>query len=149
MEYEGPRSPASEEEWKGYYLLRYNVLRKPWNQALGSEKDDSEDSSFHLGIWKEKQCIAVGRLQVLESGNTCQIRYMAVDPEYQGMKLGREILRGLINQAVEWKKEFIILHAREQVIKFYENEGFCVVEPSYLLFDTIQHYLMKKTLVLN
>ena len=39
-------------------------MRKPWNQPKGTEKDDSENSSFHLmALNDEMECIGVSRLQ--------------------------------------------------------------------------------------
>ena len=34
--------PKSPEDFKKYYNLRYEVLRKPWNQPIGSERDRKE-----------------------------------------------------------------------------------------------------------
>jgi hypothetical protein len=38
----------------------------------------------------------------------------------------------------------IILHAREIALPFYEKLDYTVVEKSHLLFNEIQHYLMRK-----
>ena len=58
-------NPKSSEEFRKYYNLRYEVLRRPWNQPLGSEKDESEAMSIHRMIINEEtgNALAVGRLQ--------------------------------------------------------------------------------------
>jgi hypothetical protein len=38
----------------------------------------------------------------------------------------------------------IILHARENVVRFYEKNCYSVVKPSHTLFGIIPHYLMEK-----
>ena len=47
--------PKSSEEFRKYYNLRYEILRKPWGQPKGSERDDGEDMSSHRMIIDEKQ----------------------------------------------------------------------------------------------
>jgi hypothetical protein len=44
------RSPETVEEFMQYYELRWRLLRKPWNQPKGSEKDEKEDEAFHKHI---------------------------------------------------------------------------------------------------
>ena len=34
------RSPSQTSEYNAYYSLRWQVLRAPWKQAKGSEKDE-------------------------------------------------------------------------------------------------------------
>jgi len=38
----------------------------------------------------------------------------------------------------------IILHARENVVRFYEKNGYKIVMPSHTLFGSIPHFLMEK-----
>ena len=40
----------------------------------------------------------------------------------------------------------VILQARQDAVPFYEHHGYNVVEKTFLLFDEIQHYLMRKEL---
>ena len=67
--------PKTYDELKKYYDLRYEVLRKPWSQPKGSERDDKEETSFHRMIIDEQNgnAVAVGRLQ-LNSIEEAQIR---------------------------------------------------------------------------
>jgi len=41
-------SPKTKEDYKSYYALRYHVLREPFNQQKGTEKDDYEPISDHF-----------------------------------------------------------------------------------------------------
>ena len=94
-----PVSPRSEAEWNGYFDLRWRVLRAPWQQPRGSEKDDRELESDHLMIvGKDSRPLAIGRLH-LNSPTEAQIRFMAVDPAAQGCGLGGAILQGLEQRA--------------------------------------------------
>jgi len=93
-----PESPA---HFASIFELRYRILRKPWNQPKGSERDDAEATSIHAMILDENGvCIATGRLQ-FNSNETGQIRFMAVDPEHRGKHLGKKnssISRGRITE---------------------------------------------------
>ena len=57
--------PKSSEEFRKYYNLRYEILRKPWGQQIGSERDERETTSIHRMIINDKtdEVLAVGRLQ--------------------------------------------------------------------------------------
>ena len=139
--------PKTYDEFKIYYDLRYEVLRKPWFQPKGSERDDKEETSFHRMIIDEQNgnVVAVGRLQ-FNTIEEAQIRYMAVSDSYQGMGFGSKIVKVLDNIAREKGSQKIILQSRENALKFYEQNGYKIVEKSHLLFDEIQHWLMEKEL---
>ena len=139
--------PSTSEEFKKYYNLRYEVLRKPWLQPKGSERDEEEETSLHRMIIDEPngKAVAVGSLQ-FNTIEEAQIRYMAVSDDYQGMGYGSEIVKALDNIAREKGSRKIILQSRGNAVKFYEKNGYKIIEKSYLLFDEIQHWLMEKEL---
>ncbi len=127
--------PKSLEEFKKYYNLRYEILRKPWGQPKGSERDDGEDMSNHRMIIDEKtgNALAVGRLQ-FNSEDEAQIRYMAVADEFQGQGLGSQIISALEDVAWEKGSRKIILQSRKNALQFYKNNGYKIVKKTHLLF---------------
>ena len=137
--------PNSSAEFEQYYNLRYEVLRKPWLQPKGSEKDDGDKSSIHRMIIDESngKAVAVGRLQ-FNTSEEAQIRYMAVSDNYQLKGYGNIIVKTLEDIAMNKGIRNIILQARENALKFYWKNGYEIIEKSYLLFDEIQHWLMVK-----
>ena len=125
--------------------LRYVVLRKPWNKPMETATDDLELSSINAYIEQDKEVIACGRLQ--DNGNGLgQIRYMAVNPNYQGKGLGKLIVAKLEEEAKRIGLKTIELQARENALEFYKSQGYIVKETSFKLWDIIQHYLMTKEL---
>lgn len=140
------QSPLNAREFELYYDLRYRVLRAPWNQARGSEQDASENTSTHAMILEGDLCIACGRLQKTETEGVGQIRFMAVDPQYQGKSLGKRIVNYLEARAKDEQLREIILQSRENAVEFYKALGYEIVEPTFKLFGEIQHYLMRKQL---
>lgn len=125
--------------------LRYAVLRQPWDKPKDTATDELELSSINAFICQDGEVIACGRLQ--DNGNGLgQIRYMAVHPNYQGKGLGKLIVAKLEEQAKAIGLIALELQARENALEFYKSQGYEVKEPSFKLWDIIQHYLMAKEL---
>ncbi len=140
------RSPKTAQEFEQYYQLRWQVLRKPWQQALGSEQDEQEQDSIHLMITDEKsQVIAVGRLEK-SSQFSGKIRYMAVHPDKQDQGLGKQLINALENRAQQLGITELTLNAREHALAFYQRLGYIEQGFSHLLFDEVKHYTMSKSL---
>jgi GNAT superfamily N-acetyltransferase len=137
------RSPQTPLEWELYYDLRYRVLRQPWNQLKGSERDEYEAEAMHFAVFQDLVIIAVGRLDVL-SDSVGKVRYMAVEEVFQGKNIGKVLMEFILMHCEQEHLNTIILHARERAVPFYERLGFRMVEKSHLLFGEIQHYLMEK-----
>ena len=123
--------------------LRYDILRKPWNQAKETSTDGMEDTAINAFIEDKGKVIACGRVQD-NGGGIGQIRYMAVDANYQGKGLGKLIVTKLEEEAKKINLHTIELQARENAIEFYKSQGYVVKEMSFKLWDIIQHYLMTK-----
>lgn len=139
------RAPSSASDWKNYYDLRWRILRAPWQEG-GRDRDETDDISIHRMVCTAgNRVVAVGRLHRLEDGRG-QIRYMAVEPGYQRQGMGSLVLEALESAALEGDMQIVILNAREGALPFYLHRGYKVIEPSFLLFDEIQHYLMSKSL---
>lgn len=137
-------SQLTEADLQQLFSLRWEVLRKPWRQPKGTEQDDLDSCCYHVLIRDEANIpVASGRLQENEDG-TFQVRYMAVLDRVQGRGLGRSVLSALENEALRCGARKIILQARELSVPFYEKCGFRITEKTFLLYGSIQHYLMEK-----
>lgn len=139
-------APTTESDYEKYFDLRWRILREPWQQPRGSEKDELENMSHHLMACDEtNNVIGVGRLHAL-SDSQGQIRYMAVATDHQGKGIGSLLLQELENLAIKNKFNSILLHARENALPFYLHHGYAQLEQSHLLFNSIQHFKMIKHL---
>lgn len=117
-------APETPAQWQAYFQLRYQVLREPWGQPIGSERDDLEADAFHQMIVSDsQQVLAVGRLHLLADGRA-QVRYMAVSPEAQGQGLGAVVLTALERHADRVGASAIVLHARDNAFGFYRKLGY-------------------------
>lgn len=119
------RSPQTPTEWDHYYDLRWRVLREPWHQPRGSERDDEEDQAHHAAVFADATVIAVGRLHRI-SPSVGQIRYMAVGPDHFKQGLGSKILNQLEDEARVRELNQIELDARETALGFYTKHGYFV-----------------------
>ena len=136
--------PETPEEFEEYFDLRWRILRAPWNQSRGSEKDKWENIAEHISIRsKENLLLGVGRLHQINS-EEAQIRYMAVEEGYRGLKIGLTIYEYLENYAKASDIKKIIVNARASATGFYERLGFKITGDGHTLYDEIQHKTMQK-----
>ncbi len=139
--------PQTPKEFEAYYLVRYETLRKPWNQPIGSEKDELEDQSIHLmAVDENNNVCGVCRLQ-FNSSFIGQLRFMGVLESAHGLGIGKKLVAYIEKKAKENGIQIIILHSRETAVPFYNKCGYSVIEKSYLMWGEIQHFLMSKTLL--
>jgi predicted GNAT family N-acyltransferase len=142
------KSPQQPAEWASYFQLRWEILRAPWGQAIGSEKDelDNDQHSFHaMALNTNNDIVGVARLHLL-ADSTAQLRFMAVNKISQGSGVGSLIINYLEDIAKAKHSKRIILQARENAVLFYEKHGYKIKEKSFLMYNQIQHYLMEKDL---
>jgi predicted GNAT family N-acyltransferase len=139
------REPKTQEEYEKYYDLRWRILRKPWNQPEGSEKDDLEKQSIHLIACEKGKPLGVGRVH-FNSSKEAQIRYMAVEEDLQGKGVGAMILKALEKSAERKGADRIVLNARQSAVGFYKKHGYRIVGKAHTLFGVIPHYKMRKNL---
>jgi predicted GNAT family N-acyltransferase len=140
------REPQTSQEFEAYLLLRYTVLRKPWKQPLGSERDKDDATSIHImAVNRNNDILGVCRLQ-FNSTEEAQLRFMGVAENTQGLGIGRKLIGYAEERAKKEGASRMILHAREIAVDFYKKCGYSIVEKSYLMWEEIQHYLMEREL---
>lgn len=155
-----PDSPAADDALAGAELtvatspadlersfdLRWRVLRAPWQQPRGSERDDREEESIHVMMRAAGgDALAVGRLH-LNTPAEAQIRFMAVDPRVQGRGLGSVVLQELEKRARAAGATRIVLNARAAAQDFYKRHGYHTTGPAERLFAAVDHWRMRKDL---
>ncbi len=140
------RAPKNQTELDAYYQLRWQVLRQPWQQPLGSEKDELESQSYHRVILDDMDnIVGVGRLHKYKQ-NSAQIRYMAICKTAQGKGLGKLLLKEFENIAMQAGVSIIELNARESAIGFYQQLGYENHGFSHTLYADVHHNKMSKSL---
>lgn len=136
--------PVTEADFRQYYALRWKVLRAPWGQPPGSERDPEDADSTHLMMVDAQHvAVGVGRLH-FNSIREAQIRYMAIDVSAQRRGLGSRLLEALEARARELGAASVALDARESALRFYHKHGYRTVGPGHVLYNSIAHVKMKK-----
>ena len=149
------KSPQLEQEWLDYYDLRWRILRAPWKQPRGSEKDEAESNAYHLmaTAQHQHQILGVGRIHQINA-QTAQIRYMATSETSRGRGVGSKMLKAsslafntIIETAQRWDVSIIVLNAREEAVPFYQRNGYRIIATAETLFGEIPHTHMEKRLI--
>lgn len=108
------------------------------NKAPNDLKQVFSNSRYRWFVYDGNQLIGVGR--ALADGVDCSyICDVAVHPDYQGQKLGKQILNKLIDASRGHKK--IILYAKPGAEGFYYKLGFYPMNTAMAIFADPQHAL--------
>ena len=138
--------PKSKSDFDSYYYLRWKILRKPYDQKIGSEKDSRELDSYHImASNSDGKLVGVGRIHKYDEKKS-QIRYMAVEEDYRKKNVGMLILNKLEVYAINNSIDSIYLNSRESALGFYIKNGYKIIEKSHVLFGNLQHWLMMKNI---
>ena len=143
------RPPETDEDYDRYFDLRWRVLREPWDQPRGSERDSFDDSGVHLMAEDEAgKLLGAGCLHFTKPGEA-QIRYMAVEEFARGLGVGRAMVEWLEEKASQKDVSKVVLNSRESAVGFYERLGYVVISQGDTLFGEIKHFRMQQELVLR
>ena len=137
--------PLSEEDYELMYNLRWRVLRKPWQQPIGSEKDDMENESYPFIVIYNNKVVGTARLHK-NSEEDGQIRYLAVEEGYRDQRIGSKLVRYIEGFATCLGIKKIILNGRKTAKEFFEKLDYEIIGEGPLLFDEIEHLIMHKEL---
>jgi GNAT superfamily N-acetyltransferase len=141
------KQPQTDSELEQYYDLRWRILRAPWQQPRGSERDEYESKAIHaMAIDDEDKVIGAARLHQIDKA-CAHIRYMAVDEAVQSQGVGKALLHYLEKRANALGIQVIKLNARENSVGFYSKQGYVVTGPGHILYGQIMHRKMQKVLV--
>lgn len=123
------------------------MLRAPWNQPRGSERDELESLATHVTARDDGgRLVGIGRVHASAPG-VAQIRYMATLENCRRRGIGRAIVERLEAVAAAGGATLIRLNAREPAVGFYERLGYEVAGDGPTLFGTIRHKRMVKRLM--
>lgn len=141
------KSPKTREEFKAYYDLRYKVLREPWGQPRGTEKDDYEPISQHFMAVDDQNGAIVGCAKLFENETgVAWLSHLAVAAAYQRKGIGKQLVEQVENAARVQGYKKIGCMARLNTTKYFEGEGYKISGLPSHYFGTTQVVWMEKTL---
>lgn len=139
--------PFSDAEWAAVWDLRHAVLRAPWNQPRGTERDPQDDSpsAIHAAVFEGPRCVGCA-LAECDTG-VWKVHFVAVDTSIQGKGIGKTVMTTL-EQAIRdtHTTNRVELFGRFNAVPFYERLGYVVTGPGPTKFETVHHKLMAKQL---
>jgi len=141
------RIPATREEFKAYYDLRYRLLRQPWAQVRGTEKDDYEPISQHFMAVDSENREIVGVIKVYEKepGVGC-FSHMAVIGNYQRKGIGKLMLDAVESRSRELGYHTLGCYSRLNTTQYFEDLGYKIAGLPTHYFGTTQVVWMEKKL---
>ncbi|HUX98666.1 MAG TPA: GNAT family N-acetyltransferase, partial [Candidatus Deferrimicrobium sp.] len=129
------RQPITHEEFEAMYDLRWRILRAPWNQPKGSERDEWETKASHFIALLNDKIIGTARLQLInQDAKIGQVRYLAIETIFQRKGIGGKLIEAIHLTATNRFLNHLVLNAREHAVKFFEKHGYKVVGEGPLLF---------------
>ena len=123
--------------------LRTKVFVEEQKVPPEMERDEHDERAVHALARAGGRVLATGRL--FEDGGVGRIGRMAVDREFRGRGLGREILLLLLREARRRGFRAIRLHAQCHAREFYAREGFRDCSEAFVEAG-IDHVEMEKRL---
>lgn len=141
------RVPETEQDLARYYQFRWEMLRKPLCQPVGSERDAWDVLAHHQMVVDEADNPqAVGRLYI-NADNEASIRFLAVHPAVRNKGLGTLLAMTLESVARQEGVKRITCSAREEAVAFFAKLGFInhgeITTPQT---TPVRHFLMIKPL---
>ena len=137
----------TKEELNLGFALRIEVFVKEQNVPMELEIDekDNSENTVHIGFFDNNKLIGVARLIDLNK-DVIHIGRVAIDKEYRGQGIGRELIIGCENIAQQILKRKIIieLSAQIQAENFYKSLGYNRVNDTIYLDAGIEHVDMMK-----
>ena len=132
---------------KEYYQmvdLRNEILRKPLDLKFTKEELDNEKHDILIGAFEEEKILGCCLLTRIDD-NSVRLRQMAVQNNLQGKGIGASMLNYAENLARDHGFKIMVMHARKNVVGFYEKLGYKVTSGEFEEI-TIPHHVMEKNL---
>lgn len=131
-------------EYMQMVKLRDIILRKPLGLGFTKEDLEQEKDNMFIGAFEEDRMLGCCML-VEEQPDIVRLRQMAVLNDLQGKGIGRALMNFAENLARDRGYKIVRMHARNNVIGFYEKVGYKVKGDSFIEV-TIPHFVMEKEL---
>jgi predicted N-acetyltransferase YhbS len=138
----GVLEPRPSAGYESEQDLRYRVLRQPLGMTRSEVTFAGEAAALHVVAAENERVVGC----VLFDFASGRLRAMAVDPPLQRSGVGARLVRALEAELRARGVARVALHARADVVGFYERLGYVVTGEPFVEVG-IPHRLMAKDLV--
>jgi len=139
------RQPQTPDEIELMYEVRWNILFKPLDLPRGSEKDDRDAEANHFIAISNDEIIGAGRFIKIKE-KIGLIDNLTVAKKYQRKGIGSNLIESMHITARNQGLRLIVLNARKDTEKFFQNHGYEIMEEGPILHGKIKQFKMKKSL---
>ena len=123
------KSPATHDDFKAYYALRYKVLSEPSGHVKGTEKDDYEPISEHFSAVDDDTGEIVGVVKLFERApGIGNFSHLAVAPQHHNQGIGKLLLQTVEKRAREHGFKTLGAMSRITATAYFEKQGYKVTE---------------------
>jgi len=131
-------------EYQQMVKMRDEILRKPLGLNFSPDELEKEKENMLIAAFEDEQMLGCCML-VEENPSTVRLRQMAVLNNLQGKGIGRALTIFAENLARDRGYAVINMHARKNVVGFYEKMGYKITSQEFIEI-TIPHFVMEKEL---
>jgi predicted N-acetyltransferase YhbS len=135
---------ASDALRNAEFDLRWRVLRAPLAQPRAAARFPFEDESLHLVALDSGKVVGCVLFHP-EGADTGRLFQMAVEPERQGQRIGRQLVGTLEAEVARRGFRTVTLHAREAAVGFYARLGYEAFGEPFVEIG-VSHRHMRRTL---
>jgi len=133
------------EEYQLMVKLRDEVLRKPLGLSFDTEELEKEKNEILIAAFDEEDIIGCCILSDIGM-QKIRLRQMAVHDSVQGKGIGASIMSFAENIAKDKGYKYMVMHARDTAIGFYEKFGYKVNSDEFEEVG-LSHHIMEKELI--
>ena len=132
-------------EYQEMIDLRLEMLRKPLGLNFSEDELESEKSEIFIASYDDDEILGCCVLRPVDD-QTVRLRQMAVKDEQQRKGIGASIIAFAENLAKDKGYRYIIMHARDTAIGFYEKFGYQLKGDQFTEVN-LPHHIMEKELL--
>lgn len=141
------KSPVTRDDYKHYYDLRYKILREPWGQPRGTEKDDYEPISQHYMAVEDATGEILGVVKMAEKEpGVVWVSHLAVASQHQKKGIGKLLMAHVENLARAQGYKTICCLSRLNTTEYFAKAGYKITGLPSHYFGTTQVIWMEKSL---
>ena len=127
--------------------LRGAVLRPGLSAKLSIYPSDALPDAQHFAAWSGNKIVGVASIhpepiEEFKNKNAWRLRGMAVDPNFQGRGIGKQILDECLNFVKRFDAEILWCNGRQSALGFYQSCGFKIVGEEFEVAESGAHFVM-------
>jgi GNAT superfamily N-acetyltransferase len=131
------------EDYNKMIALRKQILRQPLGLSFTEEELNKEKDEILIAAFDEDLILGCCVLSKIDE-ETIRLRQMAVLDTLQGKGIGASIMTFAENLAIDKGYKYMIMHARNTAVGFYEKLGYKIKGDEFFEVNLPHHVMVKE-----